>query len=523
MKKFLLMFVGLFVAMAANAADTYQLHSSITGKSNWESVQLTKNGDWYEFTSDKFVSGEFGIMKNNSWIGGGGVNITQANTEYYFDNTKGNSKSTLKGTYTFGYNPTTSKVRMVPFTGTVTTTIGYAVRGTIFYGGSDWTDEAMTEGANGLWTLTKDLVPGTFGLKRVENGSEAEWYGYSAMGTPADNCTAGDNGNIKLTTAGKYTITFNTANSTFTVKLAGNEGGNTGGDDTPSDLDLTVTGSFNEWAKTGTSMTANGNVYTYKIGNIEAGTEFKIKTNEDNWNTSWGGEGDINDPSVTTAILANGVEANAWAGSSVNFQVANALTDATITFTYVEGSDVPCKIVVSGTAVGGGDDPVADEDLVLAGTFNDWNENDEQYLMTQDGNTYTYALGTVEADTKFKVVAFGNWSISWGAEGDPSWTEAQPVALTLNVEANAWQGSGCDFLIPEALTNAVVTFVKSADASEASKITISGTSAINAIEAAEAAAPAEYYNLQGIRVNTPEAGNLYIVKRAGKVSKEIIR
>ncbi len=36
-------------------------------------------------------------------------------------------------------------------------------------------------------------------------------------------------------------------------------------------------------------------------------------------------------------------------------------------------------------------------------------------------------------------------------------------------------------------------------------------------------APVEYFNLQGIRVLAPEAGQLYIVNRAGKVSKEIAR
>lgn len=41
--------------------------------------------------------------------------------------------------------------------------------------------------------------------------------------------------------------------------------------------------------------------------------------------------------------------------------------------------------------------------------------------------------------------------------------------------------------------------------------------------AVEAAAPAEYYNLQGVRVSTPAAGNIYIVRRGNKVTKEFIR
>lgn len=65
--------------------------------------------------------------------------------------------------------------------------------------------------------------------------------------------------------------------------------------------------------------------------------------------------------------------------------------------------------------------------------------------------------------------------------------------------------------------------MKSDDAAVASTLTVQGQSAIETVEAAATEAPAQYYNLQGIRVLAPEAGQLYIVNRAGKVSKEIAR
>ena len=43
-----------------------------------------------------------------------------------------------------------------------------------------------------------------------------------------------------------------------------------------------------------------------------------------------------------------------------------------------------------------------------------------------------------------------------------------------------------------------------------------------AIEAVDADAPAEYYNMQGIRVAEPTTG-LYIVRQGNKVSKQLIR
>lgn len=49
------------------------------------------------------------------------------------------------------------------------------------------------------------------------------------------------------------------------------------------------------------------------------------------------------------------------------------------------------------------------------------------------------------------------------------------------------------------------------------------TSAIEAIEAADENAPVEYYNIQGMRVNEPAAGQLLIRRQGSKVSKVIIR
>lgn len=53
-------------------------------------------------------------------------------------------------------------------------------------------------------------------------------------------------------------------------------------------------------------------------------------------------------------------------------------------------------------------------------------------------------------------------------------------------------------------------------------VTISTATGVEDI-AVDAAAPAEYYNLQGIRVAQPEAGKLYIVKQGDKVSKMLVK
>ncbi len=52
---------------------------------------------------------------------------------------------------------------------------------------------------------------------------------------------------------------------------------------------------------------------------------------------------------------------------------------------------------------------------------------------------------------------------------------------------------------------------------------VSGVDGIDGIEADAANGEAEYYNLQGIRIQSPAAGQVYIVVRGGKVSKELYR
>lgn len=57
---------------------------------------------------------------------------------------------------------------------------------------------------------------------------------------------------------------------------------------------------------------------------------------------------------------------------------------------------------------------------------------------------------------------------------------------------------------------------------DAMTVTISTATGVEDV-AVDAAVPAEYYNLQGIRVAQPEAGKLYIVKKGDKVSKMLVK
>ena len=54
------------------------------------------------------------------------------------------------------------------------------------------------------------------------------------------------------------------------------------------------------------------------------------------------------------------------------------------------------------------------------------------------------------------------------------------------------------------------------------KLTVTKASGVDGIEADDSDAAPVYYNLQGVRVDTPSAG-LYIVVRGNKVTKEVVR
>ena len=204
--------------------NPFQLHGQITGNANWETIDLKKNettGNW-EYTGS-FVAGEFGIREVDGsaygkWIGGAAT-ITEADKAYSFIE-GANSTSTLEGNFTFVYNPTAKTVTFVP-AGDIEEVITYALRGTII-DGENWADAALTE-KNGVWEATLDVVPGTFGIKKMINGAQKGWF--SAPSEAEANVVdagvytaAGIGGtNWASTLEGKYIFSFNPETEVLTI------------------------------------------------------------------------------------------------------------------------------------------------------------------------------------------------------------------------------------------------------------------------------------------------------------------
>lgn len=385
---------------------------------------------------------------------------------------------------------------------------------------ADWqaapADYKMTSKGNNVYSFTATnglpLGSATAGAGfKITDGSS--WYGCD--GTAALNTTlnastsAQANFEVEVPAGSEITFTY-VEGGQSTVYI--NSNGVTPPRPVDAPAQLYVVGSLagSMWdPATAVLMTKNDNVFTATNIELVGDANFSFLTAQSWDEARYGGLVDNEDVTfdgdVATVAIVSGANA---------IKAVPGLYNMTLTFA-AEGNTL--KLEKAGEIV-------VVEDLVLAGDFNEWADNDPAFKMTKDGNTYTYRMDAIAAETQFKVkTAEAEWKTSWGAEGDPSWTEAQPVAVVPDVAMNAWPGSGCNFLVENALTNVVITFVKSDDAAVASILTVQGQSAIETVEAAATEAPAQYYNLQGIRVLAPEAGQLYIVNRAGKVSKEIAR
>lgn len=203
------------------------LHGQLTGNSQWETVKLNENADGnWEYTGT-FNTGDFGIRlhdgnNNETWIGGGAT-ITEADHAYDFTGSN-NSHSDLVGSYTFVYNPTDKTVTFIPYTGPIEVNVSYELRGTIG-DGSNWADFPMTE-TDGIWSASIDVKPGTFGIKRLENGSQKGWFWgvgnntISSTGTynaGLEGTDTGSNWTNELT--GKYDFQFNPETKVLAVIL----------------------------------------------------------------------------------------------------------------------------------------------------------------------------------------------------------------------------------------------------------------------------------------------------------------
>lgn len=300
---------------------------------------------------------------------------------------------------------------------------------------ADWqaapADYKMTSKGNNVYSFTATnglpLGSATAGAGfKITDGSS--WYGCD--GTAALNTTlnastsAQANFEVEVPAGSEITFTY-VEGGQSTVYI--NSNGVTPPRPVDAPAQLYVVGSLagSMWdPATAVLMTKNDNVFTATNIELVGDANFSFLTAQSWDEARYGGLVDNEDVTfdgdVATVAIVSGANA---------IKAVPGLYNMTLTFA-AEGNTL--KLEKAGEIV-------VVEDLVLAGDFNEWADNDPAFKMTKDGNTYTYRMDAIAAETQFKVkTAEAEWKTSWGAEGDPSWTEAQPVAVVPNVAMNAW-------------------------------------------------------------------------------------
>lgn len=234
--------------------------------------------DYITYTFSKAslpANAEFKVVADGAWLS----SQTQVVLGQQYTLSTGGNNMTLKDSnatdLTFTYNFNT---RVLTVTGTASgepeqpDVVSYWIHGQIT-GNSNWESTKMTIQEDGIWSVTGNFVTGNFGIKQTTNAdsNQTGWYGYSALDSSlADNCNAAAGGNIELTQAGNYTITFNPATSKITVRYNGAQNIDY------SKWYVNILGTFNNWQDNGLQP-GEGNTATKHL-QLPIGTgQFKVK------------------------------------------------------------------------------------------------------------------------------------------------------------------------------------------------------------------------------------------------------
>lgn len=180
---------------------------------------------------------------------------------------------------------------------------------------------------------------------------------------------------------------------------------------------------------------------------------------------------------------------------------------------------------------GGGGDDVEDNypsKLYVIGNLNDWNTTTSVASDARESGVYTWNSVEMPAAAK-DTYSYFTFVTAQGADWDADVNSSDrygaasnnaPVTLgqttTIKVfkvgvnasSAYSWKIAPGTYKIVADLKNM--------------KLTVTKASGVDGIESDDSDAAPVYYNLQGVRVDTPSAG-LYIVVRGNKVTKEVVR
>lgn len=384
-------------AFSIESADTpttytYSIKGTIDG-SNWGTHAMTENNGVWEWTAT-VQSGDFGIQKLGSkgnqvsWIYSADANnYTISNTGEYSAATEGghNWSSTLKGKYTFSFNPETMKLTI---SGGEVSVDKYYVK----YSSDGWNSHEMERQSDGTYTYKMTNPSSGCELAMQKNGTaEANDFwtnsadntytggtkSFTMEGTSSKNIVFGDG------LSGEYTLTYNPSTKTLTIS-----GGST---PTPS-VSYRLKTSENNWS-TFIALTGNGNgTYGYTITNPVEGLQFMVQRSTDNGKSYF----DFCWPDANDKDYIGGEKTFTMSGAfgdNVTFG-AGLSGDYTLTFTPNETSTAS-TLTISGASV------ATFDKVYLTGSFNGWKtDNDNYKFTTTNGKIYTLTNVNLDANVE---------------------------------------------------------------------------------------------------------------------------
>lgn len=493
MKKFYFMLVAMLLGIGANAAD-YGIGGQATGgwpNSTWSDANVhqmiqTSTGV-YEYQATGECSGGFVIVEYNfstktpNWNNKFGTNGNKVE--------EGTPYSYKAGAGDFSLNGTIIDALFVFDTNAKTLTVtgqAQANKFEVVYMvgdfGDGW-DTTITDYPLAAVEGEANTYEGTYTINKT---APAASYFYTVPKCGGQVLQlSGSDVTIDATTSGKaYTLSsgdksFACLPGTYTFKVVADQEANSavvtitmdGGNnpdpiepEDPTTAKFGIVGSMQEpsnWnidAMFEMTEEADGS-FSYHFDSLDKDAAFKIGTIGGTWDDTFGAES--NDPSVKKIPVTVGEAMNAWKGSSNDFIISEALTDVTITFTYVEAG--PSRITVTAKSEEPVE-PIEPEKLAfgVVGSMQEptiWNI-DAMYEMTEADGVYTYTFDELAEGTTFKIGTIGKgWDDTFGAENpDTSAKEAADIPVTVGEAMNAWKTSSNNFLITEALTDVTITF-----------------------------------------------------------------
>lgn len=279
-----------------------------------------------------------------------------------------------------------------------------------------------------------------------------------------------------------------------------------------------------DWNKASEMQPVEGQEGTYSYTGILKGDasnldncQFKIYAEKDN---QWQGKPNYHPTFNHCTISKEGIENDEVLFDTNSGDYKWSVTDAGV-YTITININT---LKISATYEGEIEEPKA---LYLIGDLNEWSINNPTPCEAGVDNIYVYT-GEFEAGCKFQATRYpGDWGAKFVVPKNAQTLEQPEGSATAscNIPETGLVDNECEYSNDHSkvwIVEKTGTYTLKFDLNNWT-LNVSPTSPTGGVDlVADANVPAEYYNLQGVRVYNPSSG-LYLVRKGGKVSKVMIK